>query len=43
MRPGSYSDPSKVGESTRGGRKVSLREALGTESAHAPSANVLII
>ncbi len=43
MRPGSYSDPTRVGESTRGGRKVSLREALGTESAHAPSANVLII
>lgn len=43
MRPGSYSDPTKVGETTRGGRKVSLREALGTESAHAPTANVLII
>jgi hypothetical protein len=43
MRPGSYSDPTKVGESTRGARKVSLREAVGMETAHAPAANVLII
>lgn len=43
MRPGSYNDPTKMGESTRGGRKVTLREALGTETAHAPTANVLII
>lgn len=42
-RPGSYSDPTMQGESTRGGRKVTLREALGTATAHTPTANVLII
>lgn len=45
MRPGSYSDPSKMGEDTRGTSKKFVRELSGRAAAHArdSSGGVLVI